>query len=86
MSENGANGEKLAQPAMNHLEKRRRQCDNIGIASPFPETYLENTYISVTIDYFSKWAEAYALPNQKAAVVANVLVKEFFIGFGVQLE
>lgn len=30
----------------------------------------------VVMDYYSKCAEAYALPNQVAATVADVLVRE----------
>ena len=35
------------------------------------------------MDYFSKWPEAYALPNQEANTVAEVLVKELVCRFGV---
>ena len=37
------------------------------------------------MDYFSKWPEAYALPNQEATTVAEVLVKELVCHFGVPL-
>ena len=36
--------------------------------------------------YFSKWPEAYALPNQEAVNVADVLVSQFFSRFGVPGE
>ncbi|XP_050507422.1 uncharacterized protein LOC126885038 [Diabrotica virgifera virgifera] len=58
----------------------------IDIAGPFPETDAGNKYILVAMDYFTKWTEAYALPNQEAATVAEVLVKELFSRFGVPLE
>ncbi|KAG5885997.1 hypothetical protein JTB14_025391 [Gonioctena quinquepunctata] len=38
------------------------------------------------MDYFSKWAEAYALPNQEAITVADVLVKEWICRFGIPME
>ena len=38
------------------------------------------------MDYLSKWPEAYALPNQEAVTVTNVLVSQFFIRFGVPAE
>ena len=38
------------------------------------------------MDYFSKWPEAYALSNQEAVTVANVLVSQFFSRFGVPGE
>jgi hypothetical protein len=38
------------------------------------------------MDYFTKWPEAYALPNQEAKTVATALVNEFVCRFGVPLE
>ena len=58
----------------------------IDVAGPFPTTDGGNKYILVAMDYFSKWAEAYALPNQEAATVAEVLTKEMFSRFGIPLE
>ncbi|VEN42942.1 unnamed protein product [Callosobruchus maculatus] len=57
----------------------------IDVAGPFPESEAGNKYI-VVIDYFSKWVEAYALPNQEAATVADALVKDWICRFGVPLE
>ena len=42
-----------------------------------------NTCILVIADYFSKWTEAFALPDHKALTVADVLVTEIFMRFGV---
>ncbi len=58
----------------------------IDIAGPFPTTERGNKYILVAMDYFSKWTEAYALPNQEATTVAEVLVRELISRFGVPLE
>lgn len=58
----------------------------IDVAGPFPETHQGNKYILVANDYFSKWPEAYALPNQEASTVARVLVDNFVSRFGVPLE
>ena len=33
------------------------------------------------MDYFTKWAEAYPVPNQEAATIANKLVNEMFLRF-----
>ena len=50
---------------------------------PLPETKQGNKYILVVMDYFSQWSTAYALPNQEAVSVADVLVSQFFSCFGV---
>jgi hypothetical protein len=35
------------------------------------------------MDYFTKWPEAYATPNQEASTVAELLVTNFFCRFRV---
>ena len=37
----------------------------------------------VISDYFTKWIECYALPDQQAYTVADALVTKFFTRFGV---
>ena len=50
----------------------------------FPdETADGNTCILVVCDYFTKWVEAFALPDHKAVSVADTLVTEVFLRFGV---
>ena len=50
----------------------------------FPdETADGNTCILVVCDYFTKWVEAFALPGHKAVSVADTLVTEVFLRFGV---
>lgn len=53
---------------------------------PFPETESVNKYILVAMYYFSQWPKAYALPNQEATTVAEVLAKDLYSSFGVPLE
>ena len=36
--------------------------------------------------YFTKWPEIYAIPNQEASTVTDVLVSNFFCRFGVPME
>ena len=54
--------------------------DSLG---PLPDSDLGNKYILIIGDYFSKWTEAYAIPNQEATTVARVLVEEFVACFGI---
>jgi hypothetical protein len=38
------------------------------------------------MDYFTKWAKAYAFAKQQASAVVEVLVTNFFCCFGVPRE
>ena len=58
----------------------------VDIAGPLPVTSAGNRYICVAMDYFTKWPEAYPIPNQEATTVARVLVEQFFSRFGVPFE
>lgn len=56
------------------------------VAGPFPTTKAGNKYILVVQDYFTKWVEIFAMPNQTAETVASLLVNEVFGRFGCCLE
>ena len=58
----------------------------IDVLGPLPLTEKGNKYLLIAMDYFTKWPEAFAIPNQEATTVAKVLVEEFFCRFGVPLE
>lgn len=58
----------------------------VDIVGPLRRTSRGNRFICVAMDYFSKWPEAYALPDHEAETVAAVLVDEFFTRFGVPGE
>jgi hypothetical protein len=46
----------------------------IGIAGSFPESDNGNRYLLIAMDYFKKWPEVCAIPNQEASTVADALV------------
>ncbi len=48
-----------------------------------PVTDTGNRCIFVVSDYFTRWTEAFALPNQEALTVARTLVSEFICRYGV---
>ena len=48
----------------------------LDILGPLPVTPAGKKYILVVSDYFSKWVEAFPIPDQEAITVANLLVKE----------
>ena len=53
----------------------------VDILSPFLESENGNSYILVIGNYFTRWMEAYPIPNQEAVTVAQVLIQEFFFRF-----
>ena len=53
----------------------------LDILGPLPDLDRGNKYVLIIGDYFSKWTEAYAIPNQEATTVARVLVEEFVACF-----
>ena len=54
----------------------------VNILGPLPRTNNSNEYIIVCGCYFTKWKEAFAVPNHTAATVADKLVQEVFLRFG----
>lgn len=53
----------------------------VDILGPFPTTELGNRNIFVTMDYFTKWRGAYAVPDQSAIATAKCLVNKMFCSF-----
>ena len=58
----------------------------VDILGPLPTSTQGNKYVLIATDYFTKWPEAYPIPNQEAVTVARCLVNQFFSRFGVPLE
>ena len=55
----------------------------VDIVGPITPGEAKNPYILVASDYFTRWAEAYAIPNLEAITVATTLVDEFFCRFSI---
>ena len=53
----------------------------VDIMGPLPESISGNSYVLVASDYFTKWVEVYAIPNQEASTVAQKLTDEMFCRF-----
>jgi hypothetical protein len=58
----------------------------IAVAGAFPRSDQGNRYLLIAMDYFTKWSEAYCVPDQEALTVADVLVSNFFCRFGIPRE
>ena len=54
----------------------------VDILGPLLESDTGNSYILVATDYFTRWVEAYPIPNQEAVTVAKKLTDELFFRFG----
>ena len=50
----------------------------IDVIGPLPTSTGGNHYLVVIADYFTKWAEAIATPNQEIRTVPDVFVRYFF--------
>ena len=55
----------------------------VDIMGPLPRTKRGNRYLIVVGDYFTKWMEAIAVPDQEAETVARAIVEQFICRFGV---
>ena len=54
----------------------------LDILGPLPRSQTGNRYILIVADYFTRWTEAYAIPNQEACTVAEKFVREYICRFG----
>ena len=53
------------------------------IMGPFPCSMRGNKYILIASDYFTRWVEAFAIPNQEAITVAKTLTDNIFCRFSM---
>lgn len=58
----------------------------LDITGPLPVSVNGNCFILVVVDCFTKWTEAYAIPNQETATIIRVFVNEFVSRFGTPLQ
>ena len=54
----------------------------VDVMGPLNETERHNSYILVVQDYFSKWVEAYPIPDQQASTVAEKIASEWVCRYG----
>lgn len=73
-------------PMMQHNSGSPFERIGIDITGPFTMTNGGNRVMLVVMDYFTKWPEVIALPNQEAETVAKALVQHWICRFGVPLE
>ncbi len=56
------------------------------VIGPLPTTANGNRFTLTVIDYFSKWAEAYALPNNKTETVADCIIKHWIVNHVIPIR
>ena len=55
----------------------------MDVMGPFPASDNGNTHILVISDYFTRWVEAYPIPDQTSQIVADKFVTEFISSYGI---
>lgn len=55
----------------------------IDLLGPLPQTKIGNKYILVVTDYFTRWVEAYPIPDIQTETITNVFIKEFITRYGI---
>ena len=59
---------------------------HLDVLGPFPISSSGNMYILVIMDQFTRWVEAFPIPDQGADTTAKTLVNHFIACFGAPLE
>ena len=55
----------------------------MDILGPLPESHSGNRYILVIGEYFTKWVEAFPIPDQETTTIARCLVDQFICRFSI---
>ena len=55
---------------------------HVDVTGPHPRIVRGSKYILTCVDAFSKWAEAFPLPNKESKTIARILVEQDFCRFG----
>ena len=58
----------------------------IDLTVRHPRSRRENYYLLTHIDYFTKFAEVYAIPNKEAGTVYRMFAEKVFPRYGVPIQ
>ena len=78
--------QKRRAPMQTYLSGEPIERVSVDILGPLSETLAGNKYILVLGDHFTKWMEAYPIPDHTPDTVATYLVTEFICRFGIPLQ
>ena len=59
---------------------------SIDLCGPFVESYSKNKYIFTIIDDFSRYPEAFPIPDKTAQTIVHILLDEFIPRYGCPLK
>ena len=59
---------------------------HIDVTGPHPRSRRGSVYILTCVDPFTKWAEAFAVPNKEATTLARVVVEQVICRLGTPLS
>jgi hypothetical protein len=74
---------KAKAPMQQYLPGVTMERVSMDVLGPLPKSDKDNKFILLVCDYFTKWVEAFPMPNQEAQTVADLFVKEFICRYGV---
>ena len=57
----------------------------VDLTGPHPRSRRGSVFIVTCVDPFTKWAEAFPVPNKEAATVARVVVEQVICRYGVPI-
>ena len=58
----------------------------LDLSGPYPTSLSGNKYTVGFIDWYSGWAEAFAVPDKSANTIAHLIMEEIYPRFGSPLE
>ena len=58
----------------------------LDILGPVPQTYGGNKYVLVITDYFTRFAEAFAVPDISTKTIAEKMVTQFICRYGIPTQ
>ena len=58
----------------------------MDLTGKHPRSRRDNYYIFTYVDHFTKFAEAYPIPNKEAVTICRVLVEEIIPRLGVPIQ
>ena len=59
---------------------------SFDLSGPYPTSLSGNKYITVFVDWYSGWPEAFAVPDKTADTEANLIIEQIYPRFGCPLQ